>query len=569
MTEIVYRIPQVVLEDTLAYRRDVERFLTGEISPADLRAICAPMGIYEQRESGTYMVRVRGAAGVFLPHQLLCIAELSEQYGNGIIHVTTRQDLQIHRILLEQTPDVLEKLLEADLSSRGGGGNTVRNISACHLAGICASEVFDVSPYAIALTDYLLIERGSFSLPRKFKIAFSGCGQDCGLAAVADLGFFAHERDGVRGFSVYAGGGMGHHSSPGIRIEEFIPAEAIFRTAEAVKRLFDKHGDRTNRSKARLRYVVERVGQDEFRRLYSEELDQVRREEIIVPEIRTARTDLTPSKSSPVSEPHDPAYGAWMSGNVRPQKQTGLFAVCIPLSLGDVRATDLRMLRALAESTGDGFLRTAQEQDLQLRGVPGDLLPGLYASLYWANESYVAARSVRYVACVGASICRTGLRFSRGLAEALRSELADMDIAFDLPIRISGCPNSCGHHPIAAIGFSGGAVRSDDGVVPVYSVHAGGRLSEGETRLSQLVGKVPAKAVPGLLKEFFADAAQNRQQGESLEDMMERWGVEHLRELSGKYGRIPSYDEAPEYYSDFESDGELSLSGRGVGESRP
>ena len=233
-----------------------------ETSPVAFRGIRVPMGIYEQRENDTYMIRVRGAAGVFLPHQVKLIADLSKTYGNAIVHVTTRQDLQIHGVRIEDTPTILERLLRVGLSSRGGGGNTVRNISACPFAGVCQDGTYDVAPYALALTEYLIRERGNFNLPRKFKVAFSGCGNDCGLCSVADLGFFAHERGGTRGFAIYAGGGMGAHSALGVQIEEFVPAEAIFEVAEAVKRLFDRHGDRFNRSKARLRFVVERLGSD-------------------------------------------------------------------------------------------------------------------------------------------------------------------------------------------------------------------------------------------------------------------------------------------------------------------
>ncbi len=566
MSETVYRIPDAVIEDTHAYRREVEKFLAGEISPVAYRAIRVPVGIYEQRENDTYMVRVRGAAGVFLPHQVQRIADLSEQYGNGIVHVTTRQDLQIHRVLVEHTPDVLEKLLEVGLSSRGGGGNTVRNISACQRAGVCADEVFDVAPYAIALTEYLLIERGNFNLPRKFKAAFSGCSKDCGLASVADLGFFAHERDGIRGFAVYAGGGMGLHSALGVLIEEFIPAEAIFETAEAVKRLFDKYGDRTNRHKARLRFVVERVGEDEFRRLYREELARVRSEGIAVPGIRMPEPAPSPPGTSSSDEPIGASYQSWRSSNVLPQKQDGLFTVRIPLPLGDIPADDLRALAHLAQDTGDGTLRTTQEQDLQLRSVSADALPGLYQLLSRINGPFVDAQPVRCVACAGASTCKLGLCLSRGLAAAIEAELADVDLQFDSPIRISGCPNSCGHHPIAAIGLSGGAVRSDGRLAPVYSIYADGRLSEGGSRLSRLIGKVPAKAVPGMFKEFFTDAVHNRLPGETAEDLIERWGASRLHELAQKYVRVPSYDEAPEYYRDFGSDEEFSLAGRGPGE---
>ncbi len=566
MSKTTYRIPDSVVEDTHAYRRDVEKFLSGETSPVAFRAIRVPMGIYEQRESDTYMVRVRGAAGVFLSDQVRLIAKLAEVFGNGIVHVTTRQDLQIHKALIQDTPTVLERLLEEGLSSRGGGGNTVRNISACPLAGICADEVFDVTPYVFALTEYLITNRANFNLPRKFKVAFSGCGDDCGLCSVADLGFFARERDGVRGFSVYAAGGMGTHSSIGTLIEDFIPAETIFEVAESVKRLFDEHGDRTNKHKARLRFVLERMGRDEFIRLYRMELAKVRQEGISTPDINLDCEPREGAKDQSVEAENSPAYLSWRLGCVFPQKQEGLFAASIPLRLGDIPTEALNALADIADETGDGTLRTTQEQNLLIRDIHESRLPGLYRSLLELDESLTIAPPVMVVACAGASTCKLGLCLSRGLADAIEAELEKSGASFDAPIRISGCPNSCGHHPIAAIGLHGVAVRSDGRLVPTYTILAGGNLAEGEAKLAQPIGKVPAKAVPALLGEFLTTAARERVVGESVHDLMDRWGTDCLRTLSEKHASIPAYDEAPEFYRDFGSDEEFSLAGRGPGE---
>jgi len=260
LKEPILHIPDTVREDTLAYRGKVEKFIAGQTSAVAFRGYRVPMGVYEQRAAGKFMVRIRIGAGLVLPHQLERIAQLSKTYGNGIIHVTTRQDIQIHEVAIENTPDVLEGLLEAGLSSRGGGGNTVRNITACPGAGFCPDEQFDVTPHSIAVAEYLLQDRSSFNLPRKYKIVFSGCSTDCAFASVADLGFFAHIRNGVKGFSVYAGGGLGSNPRVAVMIEEFVEASEIFEVAEAIKRLFDKHGDRANRHKARLRYVLARLG---------------------------------------------------------------------------------------------------------------------------------------------------------------------------------------------------------------------------------------------------------------------------------------------------------------------
>ncbi|MHB9035329.1 MAG: nitrite/sulfite reductase [Armatimonadota bacterium] len=531
MTESTYQLSDSVVADTRAFRKEVEKFLCGETSAELFRGIRVPMGIYEQREDDTYMVRVRGAAGVFLPLQAKLIAYLSKTYGNGIVHVTTRQNLQIHNVRIEDTPEILERLLEVGLSTQGGGGNTVRNISACPLAGVCSDEVFDVTPYALALTEYLIRDRGNFNLPRKFKAAFSGCGKDCGLCSVADLGFFAHEREGVHGFSVYAGGGMGGHSALGILIEDFIPAEAIFEVAEAVKRLFDKHGDRSNRSKARLRFVVGRLGSDEFRRVYREELEEIRREQIQIPAVQ--------------------------NGGQGPN----LSAIQLHLPLGDIAVGHLLALADIASDLGDGSIRATQEQNLQLRAAEARI-ENVVTAVREVDEELLCVRSLRCVACAGASMCRLGLCHSRGLAEAIEAELQDVIMPFQAAIRISGCRNSCGHHPIAVLGLYGAGARVNGRLVPYYNIVVGGQLAEGNSTLSEPIAKVPARSVPAMLKEFVAAAVANRQGEESLNDLLNRWGAGFLRELAEKYEAVPSYEEAPHYYRDFGCSTDFSLAGK-------
>jgi len=520
LTELTYRLSETVVEDTKAFRGEVERFLSGELSAADFKSIRVPMGIYEQRVSGTYMVRVRGAAGVFLSEHANLIADLSKTYGNGIVHVTTRQDLQIHGVKIDDTPAILERLLEAGLSTRGGGGNTVRNVAVCPFAGVDADEAFDVTPYALALTEYLIRERSSFSLPRKFKVAFSGCSKDCALASITDLGFFAHKRDGVRGFSVYAGGGMGAHSALGIKIEEFVPDTAIFEIAEAMKRVFDQHGDRTNRSKARLRYVVARLGEEEFRRLYQEELESVRCEDLHAPKISIT------------------------------ERKTNVSAIPVHLPLGDIPADHLQLLADIAYNLGDGVIRTTQQENLQLR-VSSSMIDEATAAVKEIDERFMHSKSVQCVACVGATICQLGLCNSRGLAEAIEAELQDISLPFEATVQISGCLNSCGHHPIASFGLYGSAVRMNGRLVPFYNIVAGGHLCEGNSALAQPITRIPARAVPSMLKQFWTSAAKNHQPNENLHQMMDRWGIAYLRELVLNYEQVPAYEDEPEYYRDF------------------
>ncbi|UCD59051.1 MAG: nitrite/sulfite reductase, partial [Candidatus Hydrogenedentota bacterium] len=282
----LYHVPDRAAAELEKLREMAEQFKGGELSAARFQAFRVPMGVYEQRESGTFMLRVRLPAGGTLPHQMRGLARVAKKYGNGILHVTTRQDIQVHRVPLDGIYPALVALLEVGLSTKGGGGNTVRNITACYDSGVCQKEAFDVAPYAVALTEFLLPDRLSFELPRKYKIAFSGCSMDCAGATVNDLGFIAKRRGDGLWFSVYVGGGMGAHSRVADLLEEFVPASEFYLLAEAVKRVFDRHGNRKNKRKARLRFLIEQIGFEPFRRLYEGELTKLREAPPPCPDLR-------------------------------------------------------------------------------------------------------------------------------------------------------------------------------------------------------------------------------------------------------------------------------------------
>jgi sulfite reductase (ferredoxin) len=526
----ILHIPQSIKDDTLSYRRRVKTYLDGQTSPVAFRAYRVPMGVYEQRTTGKFMVRIRIGAGLALPHQVGRIAQLSKNFGNGIVHVTTRQDIQIHDVDIEDTPDILEGLLEAGLSSRGGGGNTVRNVTACPEAGVCHEEQFDVAPYAIAAAEYLLQDRSSFNLPRKYKVVFSGCSKDCAFASIADLGFFAHKKNGTKGFSVYAAGGLGANPATAAKIEDFIEADEIFAVAEAVKRLFDKHGDRSNKHKARLRYVLSRVGIEEFLKLYKLERDKLKAEGLpyTAPKIR----DISSVYKVPEK-----------SVNVR-----------LWLKKGDIPADDLGKVGQIAAEYGQGLVRTTQLQDLLITGVSEEDIDKVNKKLKELSIDVSAESGSAIVACAGASTCKLGLCLSRGLADAISDRFSRSGLSADLSrtaIRISGCPNSCGHHYICEIGLQGKAKRVNGKLMPCYDVLVGAKTVEGDARLGKRIGTVPAKKIPDLLTEAFESGEINRQ---TLKDLIERYG-----EFSSK--KFPD-----DYYYDFGSDEPFSLAGRGPGE---
>jgi len=545
--EPILRICETIRQDTAEFRGKVAKFLAGDTTPVAFRAYRVPMGIYEQRETGRFMVRVRIGAALATGPQLERMAELSKQYGNGILHVTTRQDIQIHDISVEDTPDVLEKLLEAGLSSRGGGGNTVRNVTACSRAGVCPKEVFDVAPHAIAAAEYLIADRSSFNLPRKFKLVFSGCSEDCAFASIADLGFFAHQKDGVDGFAVYCGGGLGSKPSVAVKIEEFIEAGDIFKVAQAAKQLFDKHGDRANKHKARLRYVLMRVGVDEFVKLYRAERDQIESDGLPydAPEIRDIESRYASTEA--------PELDIASMPNVSPDKTPGRATLRLWLTNGDISADDLVKVGQVAEKYGQGLIRTTQQQDILIAGIAHEDIAAASEELKGLSADVSGPAAPKVVACAGASTCKLGLCLSRGLSEAITRKLSLSELseqALSTVVRISGCPNSCGHHCISELGLQGRARRVGGRLVPCYDVLVGGRTVEGDARLSETIGCVPAARIPDMLAESMGEGGD----------------VEQLKALVEKYGDFSEESLTEDCYRDAGCDQPFTLAGRGPGE---
>jgi sulfite reductase (ferredoxin) len=343
-----YHLPEDLKKDIEAYKSEIESFLKGEIHPTQFRGKRVPRGIYEQRANDTFMMRIRIPAGGITPVQMEKASELSKKYGNGVLHITTRQDVQLHWVKLKDTPEVMFELLKVGLTTKGGGGNTVRNITACYEAGICKSECFNVSPFAIALTEHLIKDPKSYTLPRKFKIAFSGCGDDCSNATVNDVGFIAAERsfNGTNeyGFRVYVAGGMGAKSKVAEKLEDFIPLNDVGNTAEAIKRVFDKHGNRKNKHKARLRFLFDKIGHDEFVKLYKNELKELKKEggvKLEVREISKPSEASAPSADAADSAAEDETYKSWLLQNTFAQKQNNFYYVRVFLELGDISAEQL------------------------------------------------------------------------------------------------------------------------------------------------------------------------------------------------------------------------------------
>jgi len=550
LTESILRIPESVKQDTLSYRSQVEKFVKGETSPVAFRAYRVPMGVYEQRAAGKFMVRIRIGAGLVLPFQLERIAELSKRFGDGVVHVTTRQDIQLHYINIEDTPDILESLLEVGLSPRGGGGNTVRNVTACPRSGVCPKENFPVAPYAIATAEYLLQHKSSYNLPRKYKIVFSGCSEDCAFASTADLGFFAHTKDGLQGFSAYAGGGLGSSPRTGIRIEEFVTTDEVLFVAEAIKRLFDAYGDRSNKHRARLRYVLNKIGEEEFIRLYNHYKQQVIAEGLPgnIPEPREIECIRNESETSAAS---DKSGRNFCTNCIQNEKLSGYYTLRIRLKLGDIAAENLVQVANVADEFGQGLVKTTQLQDLLITSIPESKLQSTVEVLEKFGFDF-KCDNPEIINCTGAATCKLGLCLSRGLSEAIAETLGQLDVSDshkEEVIRISGCPNSCANHYVADLGFQGRAKRVNGRLIPYYEVLAGTKIYEGKTQLARKIGTLPAKKLPGFVRDYFSN----------------RHNAGQLTELISKHSQLP--DNIPEdFYYDFGADEPFSLAGRGLGE---
>jgi sulfite reductase (ferredoxin) len=581
--EKMFKLPEEVVKSIGDFKNALEDFKDGRMSPDRFRGVRVPWGLYSQRGGEIFMARVRIPAGVVSPKQLKALGDCSQKYGSGVLHVTTRQDIQIHDVKVEDTEYIIEYLKAFDLSPRGGGGNTVRNITACPFAGICGKEAFDVRSYAISLTEFLLRDSDSYMLPRKYKIAFSGCGEDCALATLADVGFIAKEESPLKGefgFSVYAGGGMGMHSRVGQLLEQFIRPQDAGYVAEAVKRVFFKHGERRNRHRARLRFLVEKLGFEQFKNLYKRELEELKETSYIALRkvefgVRNLEFGMQ-NAELPVSSNEE--FEVFKAYNVSLQQQKGYFTVGIRLPLGDIQAEKLIKLTEIADEFETTEFRTSQDQNIYICNVKGNAVYPLYEKL---KELKLASPYVSTifdpVVCQGASTCNLGLCDSKALAhdlvELLGKDGLNPEFLNGFNIRINGCPNACGHHPKGVIGLHGLVRKVGMRPVPFYKILLGGRVGEGRTKLAQEMGIVPARNVPYLLKEFLKASQEKVREGRSQKseydnvyDYLEKEGKSLMGQLIEKFAYVPPYEENITFYRDFGKEEDFTLAGIGPGE---
>ncbi len=521
------------------------------------------------------MMRIKIPFGKLSAEQLDTLAELAEEYSDSILHVTTRQDIQLHYIHIDDAPDMMRRLAAVGITTREACGNSVRNVTACEYAGVCTTQAFDVTPYANAITQYLLGHPDVQDFGRKFKIAFSGCEDNpCGLVTFHDLGAVAHVRDGKRGFRVVVGGGLGAVPVQAKVLAEFCPEEELFPLTQAVARVFARLGEKQSRARARIKFLVQKLGIDEFKKLVAEERETLRPD----PRWTNFLEDLRSTDEKPVREagpiPNDTQAGfqAWAKHNLRPQAQDGYYVAIIKMPLGDFTSTQARALSDLARKyTGDS-IRCTVEQNLAFRWLSGADAVAFHEELDALSLAETGAGTITDItSCPGTDTCKLGISASRGLTGELRKRLDviknDLDPAVEaLRIKASGCFNSCGQHHAADIGFTGVSRQVGGRKVPHFNLVLGGQWTQNAKSYGLVVGAVPSKNIPKAVELITAHYMDNREGDESFQAFIARVGKKAFRKVLAPIQKPPSYDEDPSYYSDWGDPREYNIGDIGVGE---
>jgi sulfite reductase beta subunit-like hemoprotein len=521
------------------------KFESGEMPADQWRRYRLVRGTYGQRQDGVQMLRVKAPQGVVSSSQMRAFAGVASRYSRGFCHITTRQNIQFHFVLLKNVEGAMRELADEGLTTREACGNSVRNVTGCPYAGTSETEIFDPSPYAEALTRYFLRHPLSGVLPRKFKIAFEGCTDDHAVAAINDIGWRSRIVDGRKGFKVTVAGGTSILPVTGYLLYDFLPVEQMLEVAEAVVRVFHKYGDYKHPQRNRMKFVIRAIGWDAFRVHFEEELEGFRREggarlpfdpasvtaegapdwvPAAPPTLQAvAAMAATPMRGPGVHpgtvrlQPLPDAYLRWMKRNVSRQRQPGYVHVTVRLPLGDFTAGQMRVLADLAEAYGDGGMRLTVEQNVLFRWVRTESLEPFYQRLAAAGLNAPDALSLSdVISCPGAESCRLAVTQSRGLGRVLTEYFSARPDLVDLVpsgnIRISGCPNGCGQHHIGSLGFQGSVRKVGGKAVPQYFVLVGGGITDEGAHFGKVVAKIPARRIAeaaGRLVELYREQRQS------------------------------------------------------------
>ncbi|CAM4068559.1 nitrite/sulfite reductase [Flavobacterium sinopsychrotolerans] len=540
----------IVQKDIIDLERKIALFRDGKIDDERFRSLRLARGVYGQRQEGVQMIRIKLPFGKVTSEQLLRITKVSDEYSTGRLHITTRQDIQIHYVSLDRTPQLWAELEKDDVTLREACGNTVRNITASETAGIDSEEPFDVSPYAHAMFQFFLRNPVCQEMGRKFKISFSSSDKDTALSYLHDLGFIPRIVNGERGFKVMLGGGLGSQPSHAELLSEFIPVNQIIPTTEGVLRIFDRYGERAKRLKARMKFLIKDLGRDEFLRLVEEEKKALSHQTV---EIDTTAFDgEIPASLLEVPKvvvEDTAAFEAWKKSNVIAQKQVGYVAIGIKVLLGDFYTDKARALAELVKNYAANELRFTLRQDILIRNVKEENLPFFYQELAKLDFVALGYNTISDItACPGTDTCNLGIASSTGIAveleRVLETEYPQYSNNQEITIKISGCMNACGQHNMAEIGFQGMSINSGKLVAPALQVLlGGGNLGNGNGRFSDKVIKIPSRRGPDALRFILNDFEANGN-GQSFLNYYDAKGEKYFYEFLKPLADITNLTEA-------------------------
>lgn len=527
----------LVQKDIIELANKIELFNNGKIDEEKFRSLRLARGVYGQRQEGVQMIRIKLPYGKVLSNQLRRIAEVSDEYSRSRLHITTRQDIQIHYVDLKRTPQLWAELERDNVTLREACGNAVRNVTASETAGIDVNEPFDVSPYADAVFKFFLRNPICQEMGRKFKVSFSGTDEDTGLSYMHDLGFIAKIENGVKGFKVMLGGGLGSQPRHADLFYTFLASDKIIPLMEGVLRVFDRYGERKSRAKARLKFLIKDIGLEAFKVLVEEEQNAIEFKSVAINEA-TYQTSTPVSVEAPIVDIKDTeAFNLWKATNIIPQKQDGYCAIGIKVLLGDFYTDKARLLADLVEKYAAGEIRLSLRQNILIPFVKADLIPFFYQELKklgFAEAGY--NKAVDITACPGTDTCNLGIASSTGIAEELerviKAEYPQYLSNNDLVIKISGCMNACGQHNMANIGFQGMSIRTKDKLVaPALQVLlGGGNLGDGNAYFADKVVKVPSRRGPEALRRILNDFEANAN-GKLFVDYYKEKGEKYFYQL--------------------------------------
>ena len=560
------------------FANTVKLYRQGKYDEDSFRRFRLQHGAYGTRMTSDYaMVRVKLPAGEIYPKQFETLSRLSEQYSIGSAHFSTRENIQLHWVVLEDVSEIFRSLAEVGLTSREACGNSVRNVMCSPLSGVCSDEKFDSTPYALATAKFFLRNPMAQSLPRKFKFNFTCC-EKHGMVRMVDVGLIPEIQQingsEQKGFKIFLGGGLGNRSFIGHQLEDFTPEEDLLYTSIAVMRIFDRLGDRKNLARNRMRYLVNDMGWEKFQNLVLKERAIVRATQSVVTKLKV---DTTPDKITRPLKISDESgssvpdgYARWLKTNTIKQKQSEYRSVFITLEAGDITSNQLNSMATLIrEFSSEGKARTGFVQNVALRYVHEDDLVKLYSKLLENGLAKSGGLTMTTpVGCSGTTSCNLALTNSHRLAKEIQRKFLELkldedDDLADSSIKISGCPNSCAQHGIATIGFFGGGGRLGKDMYPNYQMSLGGRF-DADTTLGQTCLRVPAKRVIPVILKIIEMFKENKQSDDTLKSWIHRIvndsedsnikSIADIKNILAPLVVPPTKEDDPDFYLDYGSD---------------